>query len=88
VAYSARGKSPDEILEDFEAGHIASRFSGNTTEYMQAALAAAAVRVQEQAADTQARAAKTQERWGKVATLSGCVGAAAAIAAVVVAALH
>lgn len=78
--YSAKGKSPDEILADFESGLIAERFRGNTTEYMQAALTASAARVQEQTA-------VTQRRLTKVATISGCVGAGAAVAAVIVA-LH
>ena len=93
--YSAKGKSPDEILQDFEDGLIADRFLGNTPEYMQAAIAAAAERVQEQAArtqqqaaQTQAEAAATQERWGKAAVIAGWVGASAAVAAVLVAALH
>jgi hypothetical protein len=47
--YSAKGKTPNEILEDFEAGLIAARFGGNTAEYMQAALTASAARVQERA---------------------------------------
>jgi hypothetical protein len=79
--YSAKGKTPDEILEDFESGLIAERFGGNTTEYMQAALTASTARVQEQAA-------ATQRRWSKAAAISGFVGAIAAVAAVVVAALH
>lgn len=79
--YSAKGKTPDEILEDFESGLIAKQFGGNTTEYMQAALTASAARVQEQAA-------ATQRRWAKAATISGFVGAGAAVAAVIVAALH
>jgi len=81
MQYSAKGKSPDEILEDFESGKIAERFRGNTTEYMQAALTASAARVQEQSAETQRGLAK-------IATLSGCIGAGAAVAAVAVAALH
>jgi hypothetical protein len=86
--YSARGKTPDEILRDFEDGAIAEHFKGNATEYMQAALTASEAEVQQQAAATQERAAQTQERWGKAATISGWVGAIAAVAAVIVAALH
>ena len=86
--YSAKGKTPDEILADFEAGLIDDRFRGNATEYMQAALTASAARVQEQAAETQRQAAETQRRWGRAATISGFVGAGAAVAAVIVAALH
>lgn len=79
--YSARGKTPNEILEDFESGLIAERFGGNTAEYMQAALTASAAEVQEQAA-------ATQRRWGKATTISGFIGAGAAVAAVIVAVLH
>jgi hypothetical protein len=79
--YSARGKTPDEILKDFEDGLIAARFGGNTAEYMQAALTASAAEVQEQAT-------ATQRRWGKLAGVAACVGAGAAVAAVIVAALH
>jgi hypothetical protein len=88
MTYTARGKTPDEILQDFEKGLIAEQFGGNTAEYMQAALTASEAEVQKKAAATQEKAAATQERWGKAATISGWVGAIAAVAAVVVAALH
>jgi hypothetical protein len=75
------GKTPDEILADFENGDVAAAFRGNTTEYMQAALTASQARVQE-------RDAATARRWGKAAVISGFIGASAAVAAVIVAALH
>jgi hypothetical protein len=86
--YSARGKSPDEILADFESGLIAEQFKGNASEYMQAALTASAAEVERRSADTQQKSADTQRRLARIATVSACVGAAAAVAAVVVAALH
>jgi hypothetical protein len=79
--YSAKGKSPNEILADFESGAVAEQFGGNTAEYVQAALTASA-------AEVQRKAERTQQRWAKIATLSGGIGAGAAIAAVIVAALH
>ena len=79
--YSAKGRTPDEILDDFEQGLIADRFRGNASEYMQAALTASAAKVQEEAA-------ATQERWGKATTVAAYIGSIAAVAAVVVAALH
>jgi anti-sigma-K factor RskA len=88
AAYSARGKTPDEILLDFEKGVIAEHFGGNAAEYMQAALTASEAEVQQQAAGAQKQAAETQEQWGKIAAISGWVGAIAAVAAVVVAALN
>jgi hypothetical protein len=81
VPYSARGKTPDEILADFESGLIAAQFGANSAEYMQAALTASAATVQ-------AQSEATQRRWTKLAVLSGCVGSLAAVAAVIVAALH
>jgi hypothetical protein len=71
MAYSAIGKKPDEILKDFESHLLDADYEGNTTEYMQAAIAMAA--------------ARAQERWAKVAAVAACVSTAVAIAAVIVA---
>ncbi|HXM86464.1 MAG TPA: hypothetical protein VN889_02410 [Solirubrobacteraceae bacterium] len=81
MPYSARGKTPDEILADFESGLIAEQFGGNTAEYMQAALTASAATVQ-------AQSEATQRHLTKIAVWSGCVGSLAAVAAVIVAAFH
>ena len=72
--YTAQGKTSDEILGDFEAGAMDADYGGSTTEYMQAAVTAAA--------------ARAQERWVKVAALAACVSTGVAIAAVVVAILR
>jgi hypothetical protein len=74
MAYSAIGKKPDQILKDFEDHLLDADYGGNTSEYMQAAIAMAG--------------ARAQERWAKVSALAVCVSTGVAIAAVVVAALH
>jgi hypothetical protein len=69
--YTARGKTADQVLEDFEAGRMDADYSGNTVEYMQASVAAAA--------------ARAQERWAKVSAGAACVSVAIAVVAVAVA---
>ncbi|HEX4483519.1 MAG TPA: hypothetical protein VH081_06995 [Solirubrobacteraceae bacterium] len=78
--YSARGKSVDEILKDYEDHAMDSTHSGNTTEYLQAALAVATARAQE-------AAAQAQERWAKVAASAAVASTIVAVAAVLVALL-
>lgn len=69
--YTARGKTVDQVLEDFETGSMDADYSGNTVEYMQASVAAAA--------------ARAQERWARVSAFAACASTVAALAAVVVA---
>ncbi|MGO9761391.1 MAG: hypothetical protein ACLP1Q_09070 [Solirubrobacteraceae bacterium] len=76
--YSARGKTVDEILKDFEDHLLDSTYEANTTDYLHAAVTAAAARAQEQAAEA-------QERWARRATFAAWTSAGAAVAAVIVA---
>ncbi len=78
--YSARGKTVDQILKDFEDHLLDADYEGNTTDYMHAAVTAAAAQAQE-------RAAAAQRHWATIAALAACAGVFVAIAAVLVAAL-
>jgi hypothetical protein len=79
--YSARGKTVDQILKDYEDHSMDSTHSGNTTEYLAAALAVATARAQEAAAEA-------QQRWAKVSAGAACASTLVAIAAVLVALLR
>jgi hypothetical protein len=76
--YSARGKTVDQILKDFEDHLMDSTHGGSTTEYMRAALAAATARSQEAAAEA-------QQRWAKVSARAAWASTILAVAAVLVA---
>ena len=79
--YTARGKTVDQILKDFEDHSMDSTHSGNTTEYLQAALAVATARAQEAAAEA-------QQHWAKVAARAAWASTIVAVAAVLVALLR
>jgi hypothetical protein len=73
MPYTGRGKTPDELLADYEQGLLDATFKGSTTDYLHAAIAVAV--------------ANAQRRWAKIVGVAACTSALAAIAAVVVAAL-
>jgi hypothetical protein len=79
--YSARGKTVERILKDFEEHLMDSTYEANTTDYLHAAVTTAAARAQERAADA-------QRHWAKVAALAACASTFVALAAVVVASVH
>ena len=72
--YTARGKSLDELLVDYEQHEFDGDYKGATTEYFHAALMVAV--------------AKAQQRWARLVGIAASASAAAAIAAVIVAALR
>jgi predicted subunit of tRNA(5-methylaminomethyl-2-thiouridylate) methyltransferase len=78
--YTARGKTVDRILADFEDHLMDSTYEANTTDYLHAAVTAAAARAQERAADA-------QRRWAKIGAVAACASTFVAVAAVVVAAI-
>lgn len=69
--YSARGKTLEQLLEDFESGKLNSTYQGNTTDYLHAAIAV--------------RASQDAQRVARATTFAAWVAAGAAAAAVVVA---
>ena len=74
VAYSAKGKSIEQLLDDYEKRLLDADYGGSTTDYLQAAISA--------------RAAQAASHWAKVAALAACSGIVIAVAAVIVAALR
>ena len=72
--YTARGKTVDQILKDFEDHAMDTTYRGNTTDYLHAAVTSAA--------------ARAQERWAKVSAIAACTSALVAVAAVLVAVLR
>jgi predicted subunit of tRNA(5-methylaminomethyl-2-thiouridylate) methyltransferase len=76
--YTSRGKSVDVIVKDFEEHLMDSTYKANTTDYLHAAVTAAAARAQERAADA-------QRRWAKVSALAACASTLVAISAILVA---
>jgi hypothetical protein len=79
--YSARGKTVEQILKDFEDHLMDSTYGGNTTDYLHAAVTTASARAQERAADA-------QRHWARIAALAACASTVVAIGAVLVAVLR
>jgi hypothetical protein len=74
MAYTARGKTVDELLDDFESGLLASEFKGSTVDYLRAAIAA--------------KAAASQRYWARIAACAACLSVVVALTAVLVAVLR
>jgi hypothetical protein len=69
--YTAKGKSRDQLLEDYEKHRMDASQKGNTVEYLHAAL--------------MSRAAQEQRFWAIVGAVVACLSVAIALAALLVA---
>jgi hypothetical protein len=68
--YTAKGKSRDQLMDDYEGGHINAHQGGNTIEYLHAAL--------------MSRAADEQRLWAIVGASAACFSVVISVVALLV----
>jgi hypothetical protein len=69
VPYSAKGRTIEQVLADYEAG-LLNDHGGATTEYLHAVI--------------MVRAAQEQRRYARVAAFAACVSVAVAVVALII----